>query len=197
MTGYDRLFWKKGGLGNRPARESQSGSAGESRRLSGGQSELCGLRRSIFLHPLPPCTVQPSPATVPRRAGRRTGPRRARGLAGRAAIPLHAHDQVPALVHAQQYLGHLPRAAGVLDRHPAAGAGIRQSPRPAALRAEHGHAHAVLPPAIASHPGIQRHASIEHIHSVLPSPPRIMSGRRLSTHGVISSICHWKALRSD
>ena len=101
--------------------------------------------------------------------------------AGRAAIPLHANHQVPAFVHAQQHLGHLSRAAGVFDRHPPAGARVRHVPRPAALRTEHGYAHAVVPPAIASHPGIQRHAFIIHIHIALPSPRRSQSAGRIFT----------------
>ena len=119
---------------------------------------------------LPPAPVQPSPAPVSSRAGRRagarirrTGPLRTGRLTDRTAIPFHANHQIPAFIHAQQYLSHLPRSAGVFDRHPATGAGIRHSPRPAALRCEHGHAHAVIPLAIASHPGIQRHTFIKHI----------------------------------
>ena len=138
---------------------------------------------------LPPAPVQ-SPATpVPARAGRwaggagirRAGPWRARRRTGRPAIPLHADHQVPTFIHAQQHLGHLSRAAGVFDGHPAAGAGVWHPTRPAALRAEHGHAHAVVPPVIASHPGIQRHTFIIHITHRLPSPRRSKSARRILT----------------
>ena len=145
--------------------------------------------RSATNQYLPPAPVQSPVASVPAGAGRRAGgtgigrarPWRAGRRAGRAAIPLHANHQVPAFVHAQQHLGHLSRAAGVFDRHPPAGAGVRHVPRPAALRTEHEYAHAVVPPAIASHPGIQRHAFIIHIHIALPSPRRSQSAGRILT----------------
>ena len=134
------------------------------------------LRFTPINQNLLPAPVQPSPASVPagarrrtrrytgiRRTGRRTrcrtGVRRARAgraaaVAGGAAIPLHADHQVPAFIHAQQHLGALPGAAGVFNRHPAARAFVRQPSCPAARAAEHGHAHAGVPIAVISHTGI-------------------------------------------
>ena len=127
---------------------------------------------------LPPAAVQPAPAAVPVGAGRgtgiagarRAGPWRARGLAGRAAVPLHADHQVSAVVHAQQHLGDFAGPAGVFDRYPAAGAFGAHPPRTAALAAEHGHPHTAVPSTVAAHPGVQRHFFIIHGHNTFPSP---------------------------
>ena len=138
----------------------------------------------------PPASVQPSPASVTARArrwaGRRAWIRRAGwgtgragwgtwagrtvAITGRAAIPFHTHHQVPAFIHAQQHLGALPRMAGVFNRHPAGRAFLRQSSRPEARAAEHGHADAGVPIAVISHPGIERHILINHIHNAFLSP---------------------------
>ena len=153
----------------------------------------------------PPAPVQSSPASLAPGLDRRTGmawirwawPGRSRGLAG-PAVPLHTHHQIPTVVHTQQHLGRLPRAAGVFDRHPATGAFIRQAPHPTARRAEHRHPHAVvLASAIAPHPGIQRHVFIIHIHNAFPSPRRACRCGDIVTLGSISSLCRWKTLRSD
>ena len=174
-----------------------------------------GMRQSPFLFPVPssppqirispPAPVQSSPASLAPGLDRRTGmawirwawPGRSRGLAG-PAVPLHTHHQIPTVVHTQQHLGRLPRAAGVFDRHPATGAFIRQAPHPTARRAEYRHPHAVvLASAIAPHPGIQRHVFIIHIHNAFPSPRRACRGGDIVTLGSISSLCRWKTLRSD
>ena len=162
---------------------------------------------------LPPASVQPSPASVPagarrrariRRTGRRagragwgTGAGRTVAVAGRAAIPFHTHHQVPAFIHAQQHLGALPRMAGVFNRHPAGRALLRQSSRPAARAAEHGHADAGVPIAVISHPWIKGHILINHIHNAFPSP----CGSSL--RGVVDPewshppICRRRAMGSD
>ena len=126
-----------------------------------------------------PASIQPAPSAVAAGPGRRTGGwagrwRRAGARSGRAAaagvfpVAAHADHQVPAPVHAQQHLGHLPRAAGVLDPHAAALALVREPPRlPSA--AEHRHAHAGPVATLRPDHRVQRHAFIHHIHITFPT----------------------------
>ena len=158
-----------------------------------------------------PASVQSSPSTVAAGPGRRAG-RRTRGRAGRragarlgraaAATPLpiaaHADHQVPAPVHAQQHLGHLPGATGVLDPYPAAPALVDRTGLLPRAAAKHGEAHAGVPAAIRPKGGIQRHALIDHSYSAFPSARRKDSRAGYwPIHRPMVSLCHGNALRSN
>jgi len=148
------------------------------------------VHRGFAFTALSPASVQPSPAAVTARAGRRARRRQAGPCrpapAARPGLAAHAHHQASAVVHPQQHLRPLPGSAGVLDRHPSTGGPVGHPPRAAALVPEHGHAHAGFLLAAPPHAGVQRHGFIIHIHNALPpARPRFAPRRKLAVAGLL------------